>query len=282
MSSEHDPAYRFGYAADELERLGRQHRVWSAANRALLDRAGFGPGMTVVDLGCGPGYTTLDLARRVGPTGQVIAVDRDGSRSLRVLEARCAEEAIDWVGAREADLAQFDLPLESVDGIYGRWVLMYLPLASVESLVARMVGWLRPGGIFASAEFCNYRHMHVHPPIDALSEVADALYRAVEGDRGCCPDVGNLLPGFARRAGLEVDIHVVTTAARCGTDGWRWPDDLFRLHLPGLVEEGWLAERTRRAFLADWEARCADPDAIFFGTPMMETGGVKPGVGRAS
>jgi len=275
MSPEHDPSYRFGYTPDELERLGRQHRVWSAANHALLDRAGFGPGMTVADLGCGPGYTTLDLARRVGPTGRVIAVDRDGSRSLRVLEAHCAEAGIDWVEAREADLTRFDLAPESVDGIYGRWVLMYLPLDVVEPLVGHIAGWLRPGGAFASVEMCNFRHMHLHPPSDALPAVADALFRSVAGDRGCCPEVGNHLPRFARCAGLEVDIHVAVTAVRCGTDGWRWPDDLFRLHLPGLVEEGWLDENTGRTFLADWEARCADPDAIFFGTPMMETLGRK-------
>ena len=33
------------------------------------------PGMRVVDAGCGPGFFTLDLARRVGPEGEVLAVD---------------------------------------------------------------------------------------------------------------------------------------------------------------------------------------------------------------
>src|SRR5262245_45641865 len=33
------------------------------------------PGSTVLDLGCGPGTFTLELARRVGPSGRVIAAD---------------------------------------------------------------------------------------------------------------------------------------------------------------------------------------------------------------
>jgi ubiquinone/menaquinone biosynthesis C-methylase UbiE len=32
-------------------------------------------GMSVLDFGCGPGFFTLELARRVGPAGQVTAVD---------------------------------------------------------------------------------------------------------------------------------------------------------------------------------------------------------------
>ena len=41
-----------------------------------------------MDVGCGPGYTALDLARAVGPEGRIIAVDRDGERSLPLLKAR--------------------------------------------------------------------------------------------------------------------------------------------------------------------------------------------------
>ena len=78
-----------------MERLGDQHRVWAEDNRRLLTRAGFGDGATLLELGCGPGYTTLDLARVVGPSGRVIAVDRDGERSLPLLEER-AKAAGRW------------------------------------------------------------------------------------------------------------------------------------------------------------------------------------------
>ena len=46
--------YLLGCAPEELHRLGFQHRVWSHATHALWNRAGFGPGQRLVDLGCGP------------------------------------------------------------------------------------------------------------------------------------------------------------------------------------------------------------------------------------
>ena len=78
MSATGGQWYPFGYGDEELQRLREQHRVWQEENQRLLNRAGFGQGNTLVDLGCGPGFTTLDLARRVGPMGRIIAVDRDG------------------------------------------------------------------------------------------------------------------------------------------------------------------------------------------------------------
>ena len=153
--------YRFGYTHEEIGRLKYQHHVWGKENQRFISRAGFNAGKTLVDLGCGPGYTTLDLAQIVGPEGKVIAVDRDGERSLPLLKAQA--EAIDLfnIETREANLESFDLQEESVDGVYGRWALMYLPEATVKSLIDRMAKWLRPGGVCALTEFCNYRHIHL-------------------------------------------------------------------------------------------------------------------------
>jgi len=275
MAADETSDYRFGYARDELERLRHQHEVWSRQNRRLLERAGFRAGMTVVDLGCGPGHTTLEIARLVGPRGRVLAVDRDGQRSLRLLEELLAEESLTNVETREADLQQFDLKPGSVDAVYGRWVLMYLPLAEVQALVGRIAHWLRSGGTFVSAEFCNFRHMHLHPPSALLPVVVEALYQSVAGDRGRCPEIGNLVPGLLRREGLEVEVSVATMAAQAGTPGWRWPDSLFQGHLSSLVDEGRLSSEQQRAFMEEWRRRSADPDSIFFGSPVMEALGTK-------
>ncbi len=273
MLTDHTKDYRFGYSRDEIERLGHQHRVWAEDNRCFLNRAGFGEGATLVDLGCGPGYTTLDLARAVGPQGRVIAVDRDGERSLPLLEERAAAAGFSNVETRVAELEDFDLPESSVDGVYGRWVLMYLPEHAVEALIGRVVRWLRPGGVCALAEFCNYRHIHIHPSNPHLPAVAEALFRAVASERGCNPEIGNVLPGLLHHAGLDVELNVVTKAVRATTPEWRWPDALFREHLPGLVAEGYLPREVLEAFFADWDERSREPDAIFFGSPLMEVVG---------
>jgi SAM-dependent methyltransferase len=262
--------YRFGYSHEEIERLRYQHHVWAKENQLFISRAGFNTGETVVDMGCGPGYTTLDLAQIVGPEGKVIAVDRDGERSLPLLKAQAEAAGLYNIEIRAANLEAFDLKKESVDGVYGRWVLMYLPEAAVKSLIGRIAKWLRPGGVCALTEFCNYRHINIHPKSKYLPEIAEALIQAVTGDRGCNPEIGNDLPGLLHFAGLDVEINVITKTVRATTQEWLWPDVLFRNHLPTLVKDGFLANSVFDDFVAEWEVRSKEPGAIFFGSPMME------------
>jgi SAM-dependent methyltransferase len=276
MKTDPTDEYPFGYSLEELERLGYQHRVWVGANRRLLDRAGLAEGSTVVDLGCGPGYTTLDLAKVVGPEGRVIAVDRDAERSLPRLLERAAAAGFSNIETQAADLESFDLDAGSVDGVYGRWILMYLPETAALDLVRRSIRWLRPGGVCMLSEFCNYRHLQVQPPMVQLSAIAEAMIQAVEGGRGCNPEIGNLLPGLLDAAGLEVEIHVTTMVVRAATPEWSWPDILFRNHLPTLVRDGILSREVLDAFFTEWEERSRDPRALFFGSPMMEVVGRRP------
>jgi len=277
MSARDGQAYPFGYGDEELRRLGEQHRVWEEENQRLLSRAGFGEGNTLVDLGCGPGFTTLDLARSVGPTGRVIAVDRDGERSIPRLREAAEAAGLGNVEARVADLEHFDLPPKSVDGVYGRWVLMYLPEPEAKALATRIAKWLRPGGACALAEFCNYRHIHIYPPIEQFGLVTVALMRAAAGERGGNPEIGCVLPGLLGGAGLDVELNVATKAIRPSTPEWRWPDTLFRQILPKLVDEGHLAGEILDDFLAEWEERSRNPASVFFSSPVLEVVGRRPG-----
>jgi len=265
--------YRFGYTYEEIERLRYQHSVWGKENQRFLSRARFRTGATLVDLGCGPGYTTFDLARIVGSEGKVIAVDRDGEHSLPLLQAKAEVLGLFNIETRAASLETFDITEGSVDGVYGRWVLMYLPEAMAKSLIGRMKKWIRPGGVCALAEFCNYRHIHIHPKSKYLPEIAEALIQAVKGERGCNPEIGNDLPGLLHSAGFDVEMNVIVKAVRATTQEWLWPDALFRTHLPALVKEGYLAHSVFDDFISEWEACSKEPDAIFFASPMMEVVG---------
>jgi SAM-dependent methyltransferase len=274
--SETDGRYPFGYDDEELQRLGEQHRVWHEENQRLLTRAGFDLGHTLVDLGCGPGFTTLDLARRVGPTGRIIAVDRDGERSIPRLREAADAAGFGNVETRVAELGQLDLPSESVDGVYGRWVLMYLPDREARALAIRIAKWLRPGGACALAEFCNYRHIRIYPPIENFGLVAEALMRVAAGEHGGNPEIGCVLPGVLSGAGLDVELRVSTKAIRSATQEWRWPDALFRQLLPLLVDKGHLAGEVLDDFVAAWEERSSDASAVFFSSPVLEVIGRRP------
>ena len=71
--------YVLGTHEEEVERLGLQHRVWQPHVLACWQRAGITVGKRVLDVGAGPGYATADLAEIVGPTGEVVAVERSSN-----------------------------------------------------------------------------------------------------------------------------------------------------------------------------------------------------------
>ncbi|PYJ29582.1 MAG: hypothetical protein DME90_05035, partial [Verrucomicrobia bacterium] len=81
-----DRDYVLGTHEPELARLGLQHRVWLPVVLNCWHRAGITVGKRVLDVGAGPGYATVDLAEIVGPTGEVVALER--SRNfIRAMEA---------------------------------------------------------------------------------------------------------------------------------------------------------------------------------------------------
>ena len=72
----HDAPYILGHSAQELERLGTQARLIEPLTRQLFRDAGITAGMRVLDVGCGSGDVSFLVANMVGPTGQVVGVDR--------------------------------------------------------------------------------------------------------------------------------------------------------------------------------------------------------------
>jgi SAM-dependent methyltransferase len=55
--------------------LENPYSDWIAGSRILLDRAGVEAGMRVLDAGAGTGRVTIAAAGRVGPGGEVVALD---------------------------------------------------------------------------------------------------------------------------------------------------------------------------------------------------------------
>ena len=71
--------YVLGTHDEELARLGLQHRVWRPVVLDCWQKAGITVGKRVLDVGAGPGYATVDLAEIVGPTGEVVALERSAN-----------------------------------------------------------------------------------------------------------------------------------------------------------------------------------------------------------
>ena len=157
----------------ERQRLMTQAAMVNPLTHRLFADAGIGPGMRVLDLGCGVGDVSLLLADLVGPTGEVVGIDRD-PRNLVVARSRTAGSP--HVSFIEGDLA--DLAFEGdFDACVGRYILMHLPdpVAAIR-LAARSV---RPGGIVAFQDSDLSRvEPTVFPETPLVRRCADALDRA--------------------------------------------------------------------------------------------------------
>ena len=259
--------YVLGATDDELIRLGFQHQMWRAQAYAVWERAGFGLGSRLLDVGCGPGYTTLDLAQLVGQAGHLTAVDMS-DRFVEHLRGVSARLGLNHVETRIRDVQNLDLPPDSFDGAYTRWVLCFV--ADPNAVIAGAARALRRGGVLAVQDYYRYDALALAPQSDAFRRViraVDESWRAHGGD----PDVGCRLPALMERNGLRIrEIKPLLRTARPHEPLWQWPATFFRNYVPTLVNMGLISEQERAEFDAVWRERSADPAAFFVTPPMID------------
>jgi SAM-dependent methyltransferase len=149
-----------------------------------LDRLGIGPGWRCVDVGAGGGDVSVALAEIVGRDGRVYAVDSDpAARDVAASEAAAFSQVLAITQAGE-DLL---LP-EPVDLAFCRFLLMHVVDPAV--VVARMKKAVRAGGWVV-----------VQEPITSAGRVGGIALSMPDARH---PDIGALLPGLVRDAGLEI------------------------------------------------------------------------------
>ena len=117
--------YVLGHSAEELNRLIDQARLFGELTEDVFVRAGIGPGMRVLDVGCGAGDVSFLLARMVGPSGTVVGVDRSED-AVAMANARARAMGLAQVSFSQGELEDISLD-QPVDVAVGRFVLMYSP-----------------------------------------------------------------------------------------------------------------------------------------------------------
>jgi ubiquinone/menaquinone biosynthesis C-methylase UbiE len=137
-----------GYTDAEQERLIRQATIIAPITERLFRDAGIGPGQRVLDLGSGMGDVAMVVARLVGPSGEVVGVERDAN-SISRAKARAAAAGFRNVSFLNSDVNNIvsDRPF---DAVVGRFILMFLP--DPVSVLRSAVDLVRPGGVVAFQE----------------------------------------------------------------------------------------------------------------------------------
>ncbi len=143
-------------AADRAKRVVEQgydhvaerHYHWAAGvrqeerlryTRELLDR--LPSGARVLELGCGQGVpTTHLLAERFSVTGVDISAN----------QLELARREVPGATFIHADMASVSFPPESFDGVAAFYSLFHVPREEHAALLARLAGWLCPGGLLVA------------------------------------------------------------------------------------------------------------------------------------
>lgn len=136
-------------AAEAWHGWGATLEAWlGEATERMLDEAGVTGGARVLDVAAGAGGQTLAAARRVGPTGQVVATDI--SPTILTYAAKSAAEAgLTNVETVEADGEALDaLAAGSFDAVISRVGLIYFP--DQQRALGGMHQALRDGGRIAA------------------------------------------------------------------------------------------------------------------------------------
>ncbi len=233
MPTERD--YVLGTHDEELARLGLQHRVWRPIALDCWQKAGITLGSRVLDIGAGPGYAAVDLAEIVGPTGKVVALERSNN-FIHSLEERCRVHSLGNVQVHELDLMTDELPDESFNFSWCRWVASFV---SDPALLVRKLGRvMRPGSVAIFHEYAHYltwRFIPRLPNQERFAEEVKASWAAAGGKA----DIGLDLPTYLVQNGFVIR----STLPRIYCIGprdqmWQWPASFVGIGLARLQELG--------------------------------------------
>jgi ubiquinone/menaquinone biosynthesis C-methylase UbiE len=156
---EADGAYGSRQAVEGWRRGAEQRaQRLGLATETILDLANVVVGSRVLDVAAGTGEQTILAARRVGPTGSVLATDI-AAEMLKAAAEAARRAGLSNVATRVMDAQRLDLDAESFDAAICRIALMFIP--DLPTALAGIRRVLKPGGklaaiVVSSAEKNSY------------------------------------------------------------------------------------------------------------------------------
>ncbi|MFJ2826015.1 class I SAM-dependent methyltransferase [Streptomyces sp. NPDC087263] len=177
-----------------------------------LERFGIGSGWRCWEVGAGGTSVVSWLAKKVGPTGRVIATDIDTSW--------VASAARPPIQVRVHDVGVEEPPGDGFDLVHARLVLVHVP--DREQALRSMIKALRPGGRLlvedADPALQPLLCLDEYGPEQQLANRLRQGLRSLLGERGADLGYGRKLPRLLRQAGLrgvEADAYFPVTSPAC-------------------------------------------------------------------
>jgi SAM-dependent methyltransferase len=245
----------FAASADheaERERLKLFEQLLDPLTLRRLERLGVAPGWRCLVVAAGRGSIAARLAELVGPTGHVVATDRD----VRFLQ----EAKLRGVEIREHDILRDPLETDHFDLAHCRCLLMHV--SEPTRVLEKMAAALKPGGWLLVEEPDDTAAGPVNSSYPGAARFCQAnrtMLEKLKANGVMDPYLGRRLGDLLSQVGLDsVECEGVTWIHRGG-------DVAARLMLATLA----LQERSGRCSPADMEATrraLSDPRFSFVDT----------------
>jgi len=194
-----DSRYLHGVAKDEQRRLSRLNDL---LNEPVLRELRLIGGERVLDFGSGLGQLTRAIARRTGPTGRVIGIERSKEQIAEAVRQAAADRETGLVEFREGNV--FDPPLRAdewgtFDVVHARFLLEHVP--NPEAVVRQMARAARPGArVILEDDDHDVLRLWPEPPgLAAIWQAYIQTYEAIGND----PFVGRKLTALLYDGGLR-------------------------------------------------------------------------------
>ncbi len=263
------PEYVLALSDGEVNRyrlMAKRARELEAADWTL---AGIVEGATVADIGCGPAAISVELAEVVGPSGRVLAVEKQ-AQALRQARQMVEQAGVRNVLLRSGDAASTGLESSSVDAAMLRQVLAHNGGAE-QAIVDHLATLVRPQGcvFLVDTDLTAVRGLDVDPELIDLPERYVRFHRGMGND----PSVGLRLAQLLSRAGLEVVQFRAQWQILASPPGVRPPSWAAR---DAMVRAGVASEDDVTRWGAAFERTDARPDRPTLFIPLFTAVGRRP------
>lgn len=189
--------YALGYTNAEHDRLIRQATRIAPCTERLFREAGIGPGQYALDLGSGVGDVSMLVSKLVGPSGEVVGIERDAISIARA-RARVASAGLHNVTFVQTD-ATHVVGTKPFDAVVGRFILMFLP--DPVSVLRSLSALVRPGGVLVFQEPTWVPFLASPARLPLWSAVLSAIHQTMQRS-GVNPEMGPALYRIFQQIGM--------------------------------------------------------------------------------
>lgn len=248
-----DDRYILATGVEGAARLALLDQVYGPDAERIMTAIGIPHGGRVADIGCGTGNTTRWFANKVGPEGQITAVDASADQ-LAVAQNMAETGGLGNIRFVRATACDMGLPRDHFDVVHCRLLLCHLvrPLDALHEMAAIT----RPGGLVICFD-ADLTGLFSVPDTECYVRL-QALLASHQRLRGIDDALGLNLPFLFRQVGLiEPDIAFIHPVYLRGEQKRLWEYSFLEAS-PHFVSSGLTSEAELKRISAELAAVAAD------------------------